>query len=63
MGLFLFRREWWRGSGRKMEGLKIGLVSTALGFFGFGVGLTVGAVVGYYLFIRTQPSDVEVTTG
>ncbi|XP_074563497.1 synaptotagmin-1-like [Curcuma longa] len=59
MGLFLFRREWWRGSGRKMEGLKIGLVSTALGFFGFGVGLTVGAVVGYYLFIRTQPSDVE----
>ncbi|KAG6526437.1 hypothetical protein ZIOFF_016422 [Zingiber officinale] len=59
MGLFLFRREWWRGSGRKMEELKIGLLSTALGFFGFGVGLTVGAVVGFYLFIRTQPSDVE----
>ncbi|KAJ8499144.1 hypothetical protein OPV22_009696 [Ensete ventricosum] len=37
----------------------MGLVSTALGFFGFGAGLTAGVVVGYYIFIRFQPSDVK----
>ncbi|RWV93300.1 hypothetical protein BHE74_00024007 [Ensete ventricosum] len=50
----------WKGLGPNWEVLKMGLVSTALGFFGFGAGLTAGVVVGYYIFIRFQPSDVKV---
>ncbi|XP_051132754.1 synaptotagmin-1-like [Andrographis paniculata] len=37
----------------------MGFISTILGFWGFGVGLTSGIVVGYYLFIFFQPSDVK----
>ncbi|KZV39724.1 synaptotagmin-2 [Dorcoceras hygrometricum] len=37
----------------------MGVISTILGAFGFGVGLTVGLVVGYYLFILSQPNDVK----
>ena len=38
----------------------MGFVSSLLGFFGFGVGVWGGVVVGYYLFIYFQPTDVKV---
>uniref|UniRef100_A0A5B6YHQ5 Putative synaptotagmin-2 n=2 Tax=Davidia involucrata TaxID=16924 RepID=A0A5B6YHQ5_DAVIN len=37
----------------------MGIVSTIMGFFGFGVGITIGLVIGYYLFIYFQPTDVK----
>ncbi|KAG8364404.1 hypothetical protein BUALT_Bualt19G0125300 [Buddleja alternifolia] len=37
----------------------MGFFSTILGFCGFGVGLSTGLVVGYYLFIYFQPCDVK----
>ncbi|WOK94686.1 synaptotagmin-2 [Canna indica] len=59
MELSFLRKGSWRGFGRNWKGLKVGLVSTMLGFVGFGVGITAGVVVGFYLFVRSQPSDVE----
>lgn len=38
----------------------MGFFRTVLGFFGFGVGVTMGLVIGYYLFIYFQPTDVKV---
>lgn len=38
----------------------MGFVSTILGFCGFGVGISAGLVIGYYLFIYFQPCDVKV---
>ncbi|KAG6482564.1 synaptotagmin-2-like [Zingiber officinale] len=37
----------------------MGFFSTVSGFFGFGVGLTVGIVAGYYLFVYFLSSDVD----
>lgn len=37
----------------------MGILSTILGFFGFGIGITIGLVIGYYLFIYFQPTDVK----
>ncbi|XVE93610.1 hypothetical protein REPUB_Repub01dG0208900 [Reevesia pubescens] len=37
----------------------MGFFSTVLGFCGFGVGISMGLVVGYYLFIYLQPSHVK----
>ncbi|KAL4187395.1 hypothetical protein AMTRI_Chr09g38820 [Amborella trichopoda] len=37
----------------------MGFVSAVLGLFGFGVGISVGLVIGYYLFIYFQPTDVK----
>ncbi|TYG80832.1 hypothetical protein ES288_D02G247800v1 [Gossypium darwinii] len=37
----------------------MGVFSTILGLFGFGVGISAGLVIGYYLFIFFQPSDVK----
>ncbi|XP_052189793.1 synaptotagmin-2-like isoform X1 [Diospyros lotus] len=37
----------------------MGLLSTILGLWGFGVGITFGLLIGYYLFIYFQPSDVQ----
>ncbi|KAK6136612.1 hypothetical protein DH2020_029645 [Rehmannia glutinosa] len=37
----------------------MGFISTILGFCGFGVGISSGLVIGYYLFIYFQPSDVK----
>ncbi|XVE67150.1 hypothetical protein DITRI_Ditri08aG0137800 [Diplodiscus trichospermus] len=37
----------------------MGFFSTVLGFCGFGVGISTGLVIGYYLFIYFQPSDVK----
>ena len=38
----------------------MGLLSSILGFFGFGLGTSIGLVIGYYMFIYFQPSDVKV---
>lgn len=44
-----------------LEGRReMGVLSTLLGFCGFGVGVWGGVVVGYYLFIYFQPTDVKV---
>ncbi|KAH7847138.1 hypothetical protein Vadar_022377 [Vaccinium darrowii] len=37
----------------------MGFVSILMSFFGFGVGISIGLVFGYYLFIYFQPSDVK----
>ncbi|KAK4378275.1 hypothetical protein RND71_000137 [Anisodus tanguticus] len=37
----------------------MGFVSTILGFCGFGVGVSFGLTIGYYLFIYFQPCDVK----
>ncbi|KAF9684485.1 hypothetical protein SADUNF_Sadunf04G0123100 [Salix dunnii] len=37
----------------------MGFFSTILGFCGFGVGVSMGLTIGYYLFIYFQPSDVK----
>ncbi|PIN12477.1 hypothetical protein CDL12_14902 [Handroanthus impetiginosus] len=37
----------------------MGIISAILGLFGFGIGSTVGLVIGYFLFIFHQPTDVE----
>ncbi|XVF44874.1 hypothetical protein PTKIN_Ptkin02bG0158400 [Pterospermum kingtungense] len=37
----------------------MGFLSTVLGFCGFGVGISSGLVIGYYLFIYFLPSDVK----
>lgn len=38
----------------------MGFFSAILGFFGFGVGISIGLVAGYFLFIYFQPTNVEV---
>lgn len=38
----------------------MGVLSTLLGFCGFGVGVWGGIVIGYFLFIYFQPTDVKV---
>ncbi|URE20354.1 Plant synaptotagmin [Musa troglodytarum] len=40
-------------------GWRMGFGSTVLGLCGFGVGLSAGIVIGYFLFIYFQPSDVK----
>ncbi|XP_052202854.1 synaptotagmin-2-like [Diospyros lotus] len=37
----------------------MGFLSTVIGWFGFGIGIAMGLVIGYYLFIYFQPSDVK----
>ncbi|XP_065881164.1 synaptotagmin-2-like [Euphorbia lathyris] len=37
----------------------MGVLSGILGFCGFGVGTSVGLVIGYYMFIYFQPTDVK----
>ncbi|XP_041015936.1 synaptotagmin-1-like [Juglans microcarpa x Juglans regia] len=37
----------------------MGFFSTILGFCGFGVGISIGLVAGYFFFIYFQPSDVK----
>lgn len=38
----------------------MGFFSTVLGFCGFGFGVAIGLVAGYFIFIYFQPSDVKV---
>ena len=40
---------------------EMGFVSSVMGFFGFGIGITIGLVIGYYLFIYFQPRDAKVS--
>ncbi|XP_010266820.1 PREDICTED: synaptotagmin-2-like [Nelumbo nucifera] len=37
----------------------MGFFSTIMGFCGFGMGTSIGLVIGYYLFIYFQPTDVK----
>ncbi|KHN25473.1 Extended synaptotagmin-2-A [Glycine soja] len=37
----------------------MGFFGTILGFLGFGVGISIGLVSGYFLFIYFQPTNVE----
>ncbi|KAF5448977.1 hypothetical protein F2P56_029467 [Juglans regia] len=37
----------------------MGFFSTIFGFSGFGIGISIGLVAGYFLFIYFQPSDVQ----
>ncbi|KAK1416447.1 hypothetical protein QVD17_32238 [Tagetes erecta] len=37
----------------------MGVISTIMGAFGFGIGLALGLVIGYFLFIYIQSSDVQ----
>lgn len=39
--------------------MKMGILGTIASFFGFGVGTSIGLVIGYYLFIYFQPTDVK----
>ncbi|RWW40387.1 hypothetical protein BHE74_00054216 [Ensete ventricosum] len=38
----------------------MGFLSSLLGFLGFGTGIGVGLLIGYYFFIYFQPTDVKV---
>lgn len=38
---------------------EMGFFSTILGCCGFGIGISIGVVVGYFLFIYFQPTDVK----
>lgn len=46
--------------GRK-SAVRMGIVSTIAGTFGFGIGVSIGLVMGYYFFIYFQPSTVQVS--
>lgn len=37
----------------------MGILSTILGFCGFGMGTSIGMVIGYYMFIYFQPTNVK----
>lgn len=37
----------------------MGVISTIFGFCGFGVGISAGLAIGYFLFIYFQPTDVK----
>ncbi|CAN1824580.1 SYT2 [Linum perenne] len=37
----------------------MGFLSSIMGFFGFGFGTSIGCVIGYYMFIYFQPTDVK----
>ncbi|KAL1199217.1 Synaptotagmin-2 [Cardamine amara subsp. amara] len=37
----------------------MGIISTILGAIGFGFGTTIGIVIGYYVFIYSQSTDVQ----
>ena len=39
----------------------MGILSSILGFCGFGVGTSIGIAIGYYMFIYFQPIDVKVS--
>lgn len=41
---------------------EMGFFSTILGCCGFGIGISIGVVVGYFLFIYFQPTDVKNPT-
>ncbi|KAI3922613.1 hypothetical protein MKX01_006302 [Papaver californicum] len=40
----------------------MGFFSTILGFCGFGIGISIGVVIGYFLFVYFQPTDIKDPT-
>lgn len=53
--------SWWAFEVWSKRKLVMGIISTIFGAFGFGIGVTIGLVIGYFLFIFCQPSDVKVS--
>lgn len=39
---------------------KMVFLGSLLGILGFGVGISIGVIVGYFLFIYYEPRDVKV---
>lgn len=39
----------------------MGIISTIMGVFGFGIGIAIGLVIGYFLFVYLEPADVKVS--
>lgn len=37
----------------------MGILGSLLGILGFGVGISIGLIVGYFLFIYFEPTDVK----
>ncbi|KAK2993119.1 hypothetical protein RJ640_021791 [Escallonia rubra] len=37
----------------------MGFLSSFVGIFGFGIGISVGLIIGFYFFIYSEPEDVE----
>lgn len=42
-------------------GFAMGFFGLIFGFVGFGIGISMGLLVGYFIFIYVQPSDVQVS--
>lgn len=38
----------------------MGFLSTLLDIVGFGIGIPIGLLVGFFLFVYSQPKDVQV---
>jgi hypothetical protein len=38
----------------------MGFLGSLLGIIGFGIGIPVGLLLGFFLFIYVEPGDVEV---
>lgn len=38
----------------------MGILGSLLGILGFGVGISIGLIVGYFLFIYFEPTDVKL---
>lgn len=39
----------------------MGIISTITGVFGFGIGIAIGLVIGYFLFIYLESANVKVS--
>lgn len=39
----------------------MGIISTITGVFGFGIGIAIGLVIGYFLFVYLESADVKVS--
>ncbi|KAI3769918.1 hypothetical protein L6452_01032 [Arctium lappa] len=56
---FQVLRQIWMKAFERLRRVEMGLISTFLGFSGFGIGVSAGLVIGCYLFIYFQPTDVK----
>jgi hypothetical protein len=49
----------WRSENYRVSEPRMGLLSTVMGVVGFGWGISLGLVVGYFVFIYLQSTDVK----
>ncbi|KAI3735277.1 hypothetical protein L6452_14770 [Arctium lappa] len=56
---FQVLRQIWMKAFELLRRVEMGLIRTFLGFSGFGIGVSAGLVIGCYLFIYFQPTDVK----